>query len=349
MTRVRWSLAAAVCLAVLTTGCPEPQPPPPVEMPADDLGDGTVGVTYSHTITATGGTGALSYSATGLPAGLSIDSGSGAISGTPAASGDFSVEVTATDEKGVNASQAYPLKIYDAVTIQAVTVPDATVGAAYTTTIRAQGGKPPVTFSLGSGTLPSGLTLDAATGVVSGTPDTAGASGQLAFQAREANGGVATLTVSFTVFPALSLTATLPALGNVGLPVTGQVQAMGGKAPVTLALAGGQLPPGVTLDTPTGATGAIAGTPTSGGTFTATFSATDANGATATASATIEVLASGPPSVVTTSLPNGVVGSAYLATLVAQNGQTPYTWSVTSGALPAGLTLDTSTGAISGT
>src|SRR5262245_8531620 len=182
MTRVRWSLAGVVCLAVLTTACPPPAPPP-VEMPADSLGDSTVGAVYSHTITATGGTGALSYSATGLPAGLAIDSGSGAISGTPSASGDFSVEITATDEKAVSASQAYPLKIYDAVTIQTASLPDATASSVYTATLRAQGGKAPVVLSQTAGTLPSGLTFTAATGVIAGTPDTAGASGPLAFQA----------------------------------------------------------------------------------------------------------------------------------------------------------------------
>src|SRR5205823_10033877 len=86
MSRVRWTLAGAISLFIFTTACPPP--PPPIVMPADDLGDGTVGASYSHTLAATGGKGALGYAATGLPAGLSMDAGSGAISGAPAAAGD---------------------------------------------------------------------------------------------------------------------------------------------------------------------------------------------------------------------------------------------------------------------
>ena len=58
---------------------------------------------------------------------------------------------------------------------------------------------------------------------------------------------------------------------------------------------------------------------------------------------------SGPLSIVTTSLPSGQVGTAYSATLAASGGTTPYTWSLTSGTLPAGLTLNAATGGISGT
>ena len=119
MSRVRWPLAGVVCLAVLTTACP---PPPAVTMPTDSLGDGTVGAAYSHTITATGGQGTLSYTATGLPAGLSMGSG-GDITGTPAASGDFTVTVSAADSKGASASKDYPLKVYDAVAFQMFLAP----------------------------------------------------------------------------------------------------------------------------------------------------------------------------------------------------------------------------------
>jgi len=56
-----------------------------------------------------------------------------------------------------------------------------------------------------------------------------------------------------------------------------------------------------------------------------------------------------PPKITTTSLPGGVHGSAYSATLKASGGKTPYTWSISAGSLPAGLTLSASTGVISGT
>ncbi len=218
MSCVRRPLAGVVCLVLFATACP--QPPNPVAMPADELGDTTVGASYSHTITATGGTGALSYAATGLPAGLSIDAGSGAITGTPAAEGDFTVEVTAADEKGQSASERYSLKVFPAVSFQTASLPDGTAGAPYSATLRAQGGKAPQVLSQTGGTLPAGLTFDAATGVLSGTPSAAGASGPLTFQSRESNGAVATATFSFTISPALALSATLPALANVTRPKT---------------------------------------------------------------------------------------------------------------------------------
>jgi hypothetical protein len=75
--------------------------------------------------------------------------------------------------------------------------------------------------------------------------------------------------------------------------------------------------------------------------------AADANSVKATKALTLTVVA--PPAVSTTSLPNGTQNVAYSATLAATGGTVPYTWSITSGSLPTGLTLTPSTGAISGT
>ena len=55
-----------------------------------------------------------------------------------------------------------------------------------------------------------------------------------------------------------------------------------------------------------------------------------------------------PPNITTTSLPQGTVGVAYSATLMASGGKKPYTWSISAGSLPAGLVLNASTGVISG-
>ena len=74
----------------------------------------------------------------------------------------------------------------------------------------------------------------------------------------------------------------------------------------------------------------------------------DSNFAVSTSSTLTEIVLS-PLSVTTTSLPGGVVGSAYSQTLAATGGVAPYTWSVSSGSLPAGLALDPSAGTISGT
>jgi len=89
-------------------------------------------------------------------------------------------------------------------------------------------------------------------------------------------------------------------------------------------------------------------TPTATGTYTYTMTCTGAAGSQ-NASATLTVQAVPPLSVTSSSLPSGKVGTAYSTTLAASGGISPYTWSITSGTLPAGLSLNPSTGAISGT
>ena len=75
----------------------------------------------------------------------------------------------------------------------------------------------------------------------------------------------------------------------------------------------------------------------------------NAIGSVASSAATLTVTSPSPVSITTASLPNGTVQTAYSATLQATGGTTPYTWSVTSGSLPAGLSLAGATGIISGT
>ena len=133
------------------------------------------------TLTATGGTGTgYTFSATGLPTGLTISSG-GTISGTPTVSGTYAYVVTIRDSAGntgtLNCSvYVEPSNSQNGFT---VTCPKGTadVGAAYTSSVVATGGTPPYTYSVSAGSLPAGLTLNATTGVISGTPTTAGTSG----------------------------------------------------------------------------------------------------------------------------------------------------------------------------
>lgn len=343
MSLGRWSLGGVLSL-VLLSACPPPANPP-IVMPADSLGDTTVGVAYSKTLTATGGTGTLTYSATGLPAGLAM-SGSGAISGTATASGDFTVAVQVTDTAGQVGNQSYPLKVYDAVAIATASLPNGVESAAYSATIVTSGGKPPVALTQTSGTLPAGLAFTASSGLVSGTPTAPGPSGPQVFRAVDANGSAATATFSFTIQPQLTLTATLPSTANVGTAYSGLLTASGGLPPLTFGVASGQLPPGITVNA---SSGAVSGTPTFAGTFTATLSATDAGGLAVTRVVTVAVFSNPPPAVVTSTLANGVTGAAYVQTLAGQDGQPPYSWALSTGSsLPAGLSLSTS-GQISGT
>ncbi|QTR51580.1 cellulase family glycosylhydrolase [Candidatus Thiothrix anitrata] len=147
--------------------------------------------------------------------------------------------------------------------------------------------------------------------------------------------------------PALDITTTSLYGGTVGAAYSAQASANGGTSPYTWSLATGSLPTGLTLSSD----GKITGTPTTAGTFSFTLVVTDQNAATDTQAISMSVAAQPvalPPDITTTGLTAGTAGTAYSATLTANNGTDPYSWSVDSGSLPVGLSLST-VGVISGT
>jgi hypothetical protein len=135
-------------------------------------------------ITAAGGTPPYSFSVTSgiLPAGLSLNSSTGDISGTPTTAGTYQFTITATDASSTpnTGSRAYTLQITPqpvALTLSPSQLPGAiTTGECpaqpYTETITASGGTGSYSFSVTSGTLPDGMSLNSSTGVISGTPTT---------------------------------------------------------------------------------------------------------------------------------------------------------------------------------
>ena len=146
----------------------------------------------------------------------------------------------------------------------------------------------------------------------------------------------------------LSATAPSTASATAGSPYSQTLSETGGKAPYTWAVvSGSSLPTGLSLDA---TTGVISGTPTKGGSYTTQIQVTDSSSPAKVAIISFSLtVAYAPISVTTASLPAGVVGTAYLQTLAATGGNGVYTWLVVDGSLPAGLTLSSSTGVISGT
>jgi hypothetical protein len=211
-------------------------------------------------------------------------------------------------------------------------------GTAINITFGASGGVGPYRFTPG-GSLPPGTTFSS--GVLSGTPTAAGA---FTFRVTVADSTGAVFTKDFTLTvttaqpPALSLSGSLSD-GKVGVPYTGQLSASGGIAPYSFAGTG--LPGGLSLS----AGGGISGTPGAAGQFTVSATVTDSRGATANGTFRITITPA-DLTIVTASLPDGVVGVAYSAGLNASGGVPPYSWTVTG--LPDGLTA-TAAGAISGT
>ena len=146
------------------------------------LASGIAGTSYSAGLTATGGTAGYSWSITSgqLPSGLTLAPSSGVISGTPAASGTFSFGVTVTDSSSpqqvATATLTLSVAAHSAATlvINSATLPGATATQSYSGSLSAAGGTAPYTWSVTSGKLPSGLSLSASSGVISGTPTAAG-------------------------------------------------------------------------------------------------------------------------------------------------------------------------------
>ncbi|ULT73295.1 putative Ig domain-containing protein [Pseudomonas sp. BC42] len=398
------------------------------------LPDGIQGTAYNQTVTATGGTTPYTYaiSAGSLPAGLSLNTSSGVISGTPTVSGTFNLTVTATDANSATGSRAYTLQING--------LPP--VANAVSTTVAANSSANPITLNITGGGASSVAIATAAshgTATASGTSitytPTAGYSGSDSFTytATNASGTSSPATVTITVSaPSITLSPGSLSNGSVGTAYNQTVTATGGTAPYTYAITSGSLPAGLILNT---TTGAISGTPMADGTLNLTITATDANSATgsraytlqinglppvanavsatvaanssanpitlnltggaassvaiataashgtATASgtsitytptagysgsdsftytatnasgtsspATVTITVSAPSITLSPgSLSNGSVGTAYSQTVTATGGTAPYTYAITSGSLPAGLILNTATGAISGT
>ena len=142
-------------------------------------------------------------------------------------------------------------------------------------------------------------------------------------------------------------TSSLPS-GLLSAAYTTTLRASGGTGALTWSISGGTLPAGLTLNR---ATGAIRGTPTAGG--TTAFSVTVTDSATPPAAVTknlsIEVDTTPVTVAITTpTLPNGTPGNAYSQTLTVTGGTSPYTWNVASGALPSNITLNATTGVLSG-
>jgi hypothetical protein len=142
-------------------------------------------------------------------------------------------------------------------------------------------------------------------------------------------------------------TSSLPD-GYTDEPYSATLTAVVGTVPYTWSLASGSLPAGLALTT-VGNDGGITGTPTTAGTSSFTVRVTDSASPSVTATKTLSITIQQRLMVATISLANGWEGVAYSDSLAAGNGTPPYTWSVTVGSLPAGLTLALSTGAITGT
>ncbi len=312
--------------------------PPTLAITTGALAPVAAGSPVNIKFAATGGVPPYTFSLGGTtaPAGTQFAS-DGSLSGTVATTGAYTFRVTVTDSAKNSATQSFTLTVNTpALTVTATSLPPATAGSPYSTSLAATGGTPPYTWTVTG--LPAGLSASAA-GAITGTP-TAAATASVSLTVTDSAGAHATATLPLTVAPAALVitTSSLPG-ATIGSAYSTSLAATGGSPPYTWIVTG--LPNGLSSS----ASGSISGTPTASGSSTLSVTVTDSAATSALTTLTL-VVAAAPLSITTASLSNASVGAAYSATVAATGGTSPYTFSATG--LPAGLSIAAS-GAISGT
>ena len=300
------------------------------------ISDAFLDAQYSCKISASGSRPLTwSYSGT-LPDGLTFDSSTGVISGTPSKTGDFEITVTAENSSGTD-SKTFTLSVTDIPEITTSEI-DGYVGYALSERIKLSNEQATASWSIASGSLPKGLSLSSSTGTISGTPKTKGTS-SVTFKASSS-----TWEISKKINIVIEAKPTKPTIstskltdGKIGKEYSASIKTKG-TTPVTLSIS--DLPAGLSMTSD----GQISGTPTVAGNFIMTVTAsnvyTELNGTTVTKNVKLKIAAEVPEIEEPTDLPMAIVGQEYEGyNFAVSEGTEPITWTASS--LPKGLTLST--------
>ncbi|SDA39468.1 putative Ig domain-containing protein, partial [Pseudomonas sp. NFPP15] len=299
----------------------------------------------SITLSLSGGAATSVAVASAASHGTATASGT-SISYTPTAgfSGTDSFTYTATNASGTSSPATVTITVTPpTLAITPTTLPNGTQSTAYSQTLSTSAGTAPYSYAITAGSLPAGMSLNTGTGTLSGTP-TAGGAFNLTITATDAYS--ATGSRAYTL-----LINGLPPVANA---LSTTVAANSSANTIPLNITGGAATSVAVASAPSHGSATASGTsisytPAAGfsGADSFTYTATNASGTSSPATVSITVSA---PSITLSpgSLSNGTAGTPYSATLSATGGTVPYSYSITSGSLPTGLSLNTGTGAISG-
>ena len=339
-----------------TATSPALQVQTPYSIPGVQLGSGsmtvsaTAGQAFSFQMQVSGGKSPYQWSVKSgsLPTGLALSS-SGSVAGTLSAPGTWTATIQVTDS-------AKPAKVQqEIVTFQVAPrplsilptpLPAGQANSAYSTVLSTSGGTPNFTWSVASGSLPAGLSLSP-NGTISGTP--AAAATKTFTVAVSDSGSPAqqkTQSMTIAIAPApLAITSTSIGNAQQGASFNTQLSATGGSGNYVWTINSGALPAGLALNS----NGSITGMPAKSGSFNFSVAVSDSAQRTA-ANLSLAVAPAAPALTINTgplTAAQSTVG--YSAQLSATGGTQGYTWSISSGSLPAGLSLQATTGAIVGT
>lgn len=310
--------------------------------------DASLNTEYSAQLTADG-TAPITWAITGgnFPAGLNLDPSTGKITGTPTEKGNYTFEVTATNDYGSH-KKNFTMNVWDSFSITTISIDGYAGYPLSNAKLELSRTVSSVKWST-TGALPRGLILNQSTGAITGTPAVAGTY-NVAFTAAT-NFGTITKTVTFYIYarpvrPVIK-TASLPA-GFADTSYSGEI-IISGTTPITSTVTG--LPNGITARlSETGERIYLAGTPTEAGTFRLRVSTENIFTKLAKANVyryiTLVIRANKAVIDTPAALIDGVMNEAYTPVTFTAKGTAPLTWRATG--LPSGMSVNSS-GVLSGT
>lgn len=314
---------------------------PPLTVDSVVAPSGIIGAPWSIAFAARGGDGTYTWALTNgdLPTGIEL-SEEGVLAGTATETGAFEFTVTVTSGDEQSASTELTVSMWSALGFPPVVAPSGVVGSAYELVLSPEGGDGSYLWSVSAGALPGGLTLGP-DGTISGVPSTV-ESASFTVTATSGDGQSAAIELEIVTYPGLVLHTESAPDATEGAAYTLALEASGGDGAYSWSLSDGALPAGFSLD----GAGVITGT--GGSAEEAQFTARVESGDGQSAERDLVLRVNGILVILDAPLPPSRLDEPYDVAIGFSGGDGANSWSLVSGALPTGLSLDPVTGIIGG-